>query len=198
MWPNALLMHPQAAVLKDGNDGFTHSSAHVDTADSAALMMPSFRGLRVRCAVNVQHPDDAVFPEASFGAGAGAGFFRKLKSLRAASAGGATLTPEYHGEGVDLLKKVVEVGPGGMIVVTSEIAARVLGEKDNLNEAITKALQSDVSAVQNTARRQVLASPQLVSLGIHELSGVDALGDVPVVGAFTRRPSSSDTKKCDI
>lgn len=193
MWPNALLKHPTAANLKDGNDGFTHSSAHVDTADSAATLLPSFRGLRVRCAINVQHPDDGAYPEANSGAGAGAGLMRKLKSLRMASTGGATLTPEYHGDGVDLLKKVVEVGPGGMIVVTSEIAARILGEKENLNEAITKAVQSDVSGVQNAAQRQVLASPQLVSLGIHELSGVDALGGVPMVELFhlTYAPSLS-------
>ena len=50
--------------------------------------------------------------------------------------------PEYRGEGVDLLKKVVEVGPGGMIVVTSDIAARIMAGPRSIAAAAAAAAAS--------------------------------------------------------
>ena len=198
IWPNALLQHPAAMVVKDAKEGVHHSSLNIDSTMEPNMMntVPAFRGLRVRCAINVQHPNDVYDTNSSAGGGGGAGILRKLKSLRSTSTGGATLTPEYHGEGVEMLKKVVEVGPGGMIVVTSEIAARILGEKENLNEAITKAVQSDAMDLgsgsgSGLASKTLPASrgSQLVSLGIHEMSGLDDSSSAPVVGRMITAPA---------
>lgn len=193
MWPNALLQHPAAAAVKHDKDGSYHSSLTIDATMEPNSSVPAFRGLRVRCAINMQHPIDSVFDSTS--GGGGARILNKLKSLRVTSTASATLTPEYHGEGVDLLKKVVEVGPGGMIVVTSEIAARILGEKENLSEAITKAVRTEVSSSDSmrAAGKNLAASrgPQLVSLGIHEMSSDDDSGSAPVVGRM--RPCTPHT-----
>ena len=69
MWPNALLQHPAAAAVKHDKDGSYHSSLTIDATMEPNSSVPAFRGLRVRCAINVQHPNDSVVDSTSGGGG---------------------------------------------------------------------------------------------------------------------------------